>query len=620
MAKLNPTLDVINRQKVKPTEGEMTLLKFLLSNLDDSFEVFFQPLLNGDFPDIVIMKKGYGVLIIEVKDWELNKYKLDNKGKWHIINNDTKIISPFEQVREYKYNLFTLHSEELFNLQIKDPSLWNTVKCAVYFHKPKATELRHFLFDGVRNDNYEGFMNNYFWFGNDSLTQNGLNQLLHWASLSTPSSLFTPKVYESFLRYLQSPIHKIEEGINIIYTKEQQELIRSEVKPRRKIKGVAGSGKTLVLAKRAVNSHIRTGGTVLILTYNIALKNYIRDKISDVREEFNWRYFYITNYHHFFKTNAYRYHVPLISLDCWEDVDFFEEVKDNIVKYDVVLIDETQDYLQEWINIIVKYFTHDDTEFIVFGDEKQNIYDRQLDENKEIIVKSIRGRWNNSMNKSYRLTNRIANLAIKFQNQIFKQKYNNDDIISMSSIDFQTRVLQYHYFTSYNSDNLFNVIYDVLDKNKIHSSDVGILSSKIELLRDIDYSIRNSKHENTNLGFESKEEFEKYGNNKSKIEDIRRIRKFHFYMKSGTVKLSTVHSFKGWEIDTLFLIIDKDKSFNISTAELIYTGITRARRNLIIINLANDQYHDFFNKEIEDKFIHNLPITTNKDPFDDLPF
>ncbi len=197
-----------------------------------------------------------------------------------------------------------------------------------------------------------------------------MRHLLSKIRLDKPSYYFDDELYYSFLRYLKPPIHQLEDGIKITYTKEQQELIRSEIRPRRKIKGVAGCGKTLVLAKRAVNAHLRTQGQVLILTYNISLKNYIHDKINDVREEFSWSNFYITNYHQFFKTQANNYNLELESYETWQDVSFFESVKASIQKFDVVLIDEIQDYQQEWIDIIVKYFTHSDTELVVFGDEK----------------------------------------------------------------------------------------------------------------------------------------------------------------------------------------------------------------------------------------------------------
>lgn len=51
----------------------MHLLQFLIANLDDSYEIFFNPYLNGDRPDIVVLRYGYGVLIFEVKALESKK-------------------------------------------------------------------------------------------------------------------------------------------------------------------------------------------------------------------------------------------------------------------------------------------------------------------------------------------------------------------------------------------------------------------------------------------------------------------------------------------------------------------------------------------------------------------
>ncbi len=62
-------------------------------------------------------------------------------------------------------------------------------------------------------------------------------------------------------------------------------------------------------------------------------------------------------------------------------------------------------------------------------------------------------------------------------------------------------------------------------------------------------------------------------------------------MNSGTVKLSTIHSFKGWESETVFLIIERNHA-NIEATfdEILYTGLTRSRKNLIIINFGNEAY------------------------------
>lgn len=181
----------------------------------------------------------------------------------------------------------------------------------------------------------------------------------------------------------------------------------------------------------------------------------------------------------------------------------------------------------------------------------------------------------------------------------------------MSKFDFEKRIIEYHYFHFFDANVLYEQIYNVLQNNQIHSSDAGVLCSKVEVLRDIDFLIRTKKKELTTTTFETKEEFEKIKDSgvdeetlKNKLEDLRKIKKNHFWMKTGTVKLSTVHSFKGWEIDTLFLFIEteEEESKKFTNAELIYTGLTRARRNLIVFNLGNNKYDDFFKKEIEKKY------------------
>ncbi len=627
MAILEPAIEVIKRQKVQPTEGEWSLLNFLMQNLDNTYEIYFQPFLNGDNPDFAIMRKGSGVLLIEVKDWNLQNYYIDEKTNWRLIKNDVHIKSPLKQVDDYKSNLFQLHIEDLFLKSIKNKNHWATVNTAVYFHNETEKQLTDFLLSDFIIDTeeknykyYRRFVNYFGLLGKDSLNKNKIDTLLSKFWLNKKSNYFDDILYNSFHRYLKSPIHQVEDGINIIYTQEQQELIKSEIRPRRKIRGVAGGGKTLVMAKRAVNAHKRTNSKVLILTYNLSLKNYIHDRINDVREEFSWNNFYITNYHQFFKSQANNCNLEIHSLTAWQDTFFFESVKDEIKKFDTVLIDEIQDYQQEWIDIIAKYFIHDDTEWVVFGDDKQDIYQRKL------VVRNIPGNWNKSLNNSFRFTGAIANIAIKFQKHFFDKIYEIDDIKIMSRIDFESRTIEYHSFKSFNAEKLYKEIFSVLEKNKIHSSDAGILCSKVELLRELDFLIRTKKNEKTTTIFETKEELEiitmeetkrlhdsiakKDGKKinirkeiQERLEDIRKIKKNHFWMKTGTLKLSTIHSFKGWEIDTLFLLIeDEGKGDEFTNAELIYTGLTRARKNLIVFNLGSKKFDTFFKNAIEAKY------------------
>ncbi|HPX75999.1 MAG TPA: NERD domain-containing protein [Bacteroidales bacterium] len=618
MAKIFPTLKQIDLLKVKPTKGERKLLYFLNSTLDDTYEVYFQPFLNGDNPDIIILRKNSGAMIIEVKDWDLNSYQLNANRNWELknINNPygkKQIVkSPIQQVFEYKENLFNLHIENLLEKKIKNPKFWSVVTCSVYFHNASKKQIDTFLqFGQESNKAYLKFLSHFEILGNDSLTKENFQNILAKRWLNKKSFLFDNELYKSFKRYLSPPFHSIEQGKPITYSSEQQKIIKSKSNTQQKIKGVAGCGKTLALAKRAVNAHLRHNDNVLILTFNISLRNYIHDCISDVRENFEWKYFTILHYHQFIK--AYKNNENLV------DEEENEIINSNNITFQTIIIDEVQDYDRTWI-INVKQFLAKDGEFVVFGDEKQNIYQRELDNKKPYT--SIGGPWY-ILKKSFRTTVQLTNLATKFQRTFFTNKYDYDEIIIQTRLD-DVSFIKYYYLNNTDIQEILNIYnYTITEKN-IHDNDVCFLSSKVEILRLIDKSIRDKFNKKTNTMFETQEIYEElqskntindiivdWTNLKKELETVRRNKKFNFWNNSGTTKLSTIHSFKGWEIHTLFLIIENENNngFDFTTDELIYSAITRCRQNLIIINIGNKRYDDFFKKNVPDK---SITPTTNE--------
>ena len=76
MAHIYPSFDQIEKLKVPPTSGEETLLRLLYDSLDNRFEIYFQPYLGGDRPDVILVNKESGIMIFEVKDWELKNYRI----------------------------------------------------------------------------------------------------------------------------------------------------------------------------------------------------------------------------------------------------------------------------------------------------------------------------------------------------------------------------------------------------------------------------------------------------------------------------------------------------------------------------------------------------------------
>ncbi|TLX72836.1 nuclease [Labilibacter sediminis] len=710
MATLIPSYEKVLTMKVKPEEGELHLLKFLDKELDSSFEVFFNPYMNGDRPDIVIMRKSYGVLVIEVKDYNLDLYELDDRKNFIIKSNRANTYkSPISQVLKYKDNFFELHIDKLLEKKIKDIRNFNIVSSAVYFHNSNSEQIKELLVTPFKeNRKYQNFLKyNIDLIGRDNLNEFDFNKILRnrYLKSNKTSFLFTDDIYDSFKRFLKPPIHLKEQGKELRYSKKQMEIIYDSTRKEQRIKGVVGSGKTTILAARAVQAHKRTKGNVLILTFNITLKNYIKDKISDVREEFSWENFVISNYHLFINAQLNNLGIPVeVPKDFKElsDIEkdaFFEnryysnkklflERKDDIKTYDVILIDEIQDYKRAWMEIVKECFLSEGGEYVLFGDVKQNIYNNTTD-SKDIVTNVNRKPV--QLKNCFRSDFKIKDLAINYQKDIFKDKYEIDSFNAKQDnleLDFgrnQQGSLNYIHLTNTDSvTSLYTIIHaNAINKN-VPPNDITILGHSISLLKKFDAYYRYSSNEKTNTMFETFEMvyrmglnyikknnqpiwlkigialikrqkdyktdnafnqlsvlftvydlYKEYGDRfkdkldyyttkfktttkdyiafrekyeteinafindfgpKRQVSNLKMIRnnkKIHFYMNSGTVKISTIHSFKGWESETLFLILEKKYSqMQMTFDEILYTGITRSRANLVIINFGNEEYHN----------------------------
>jgi len=656
MAIIFPTLENIKRLKKQPTDGEWFLINYLIENLPKEIELYFQPFINGDIPDIVLIEKEVGVTIIEVKDWNLGAYRIDSENNWYVQKHTTSIKSPFMQVNTYKDNLFELHINGLLEFKLrqedKKQSIYGKIKTFVYFHNTSKKELDTFSDksiellkeqDNKNNNNFQNKSIQYNQYEKNRISiktkldkiKEGFNFLAvtrdNLWKITLPKrdmlNLLSPSIYEEFLRYLQPPLHVREMGKAISYTQEQQEVIESK-NAFEKVKGVAGSGKTAVLAKRAVNAHKRHGGRILILTYNITLLNYIHDKISDIKEKFSWDQFYIINYHEFFKQNANYLGIDIklpewlkekikylskeeanilvseyFDTNFYSNKDIFKEYGYGLRKYKSIFIDEIQDYTPAWLYIIKNYMLEENGEMVLFGDEKQNLYHHQEDSTQVTQITNGFEKCHYLKQATRQLGNgdRILDLSKKFQKAYFSGKYELDDYENqINQLKLEEGIFKVAYynksFTSllpeYNQDieKMLEIILKEVKNNNIHNNDYCILSSRIDVLREVDYVLRNRYKLKTMTTFESKERYISIGSTKNNpIGTIHRHKKLHFWSNSGTIKLATVHSYKGFESQTVFLILnDRDDP------EQVYAGFTRSKSNLMVFMEEHSDYKEFF--------------------------
>ena len=632
MAVIYPELENIQRLKVPPTPGEWDLVTYLKDNLDDSYEVFFNPYLDGDRPDIIILKERCGAFIIEVKDWNLTKYRVLENNKWDVFDGSkwSSKASPHTQVFRYKKDLYDLHLPIVGLASLKNPNFFNFVHCLVYFYNSDKKAIDSLYSSAEEKQREErGKLNQRFKeneidcdaydkaiayqdkkrraiqrdksmsFGSDRLA------LMAKKIKEIPThNLFDGDVYRDFKRRLSPSQHTLNQGIPINFDPKQLGLTKSK-NGGEKIQGVAGCGKTSILSQRAINAHVRHGSTVLILTFNITLKNYIRDTISDIQGHRNFSAFEISTYHQFYNSQVNNAEMDIVELierygiEQLYSVDIFQHT--DVAKYHTILLDEVQDYQSEWVKIVRDNFLSQDGEMVLFSDDSQNIYKRDV--GRLPVIAHGFGSWN-MLTRSYRTSlDSPLNLLFKdFQTQFLIKKYADTATVytKPTQLGFGFSLLKYESIPDGGwGEAVFDSIQSYMKSYEFNPNDVVILCSKIYLIRHLnEFWI---KRENTQCMFETYQELSAWTKkpvdelkqldedqinllihqNKDDIYRIRRAKKNHFYANSGLIKLSTIHSYKGLGSKVVFYVMCKEDE-----PEVVYTSITRSSEHLVVFDLG----------------------------------
>ena len=355
-----------------------------------------------------------------------------------------------------------------------------------------------------------------------------------------------------------------------------------------------------------------------ILTFNISLIQYVRLRISQVPADFSTAKFEITNYHQFFLSMANTYSNESLSLADFDEPDFFAPYIDRTKRYKTILIDEVQDFKTSWLHSIITYFLAPNGTVSVFGDGEQNIYNREMEaETKMPVIPTFTGRWN-EMNE--RVSMRIINPQIAKLSYLFAKTFVDKSIQQVNvnnELVFETYWIKYwNVGKDKDALTLCQNVKWILQEYRINPRDAVVLSESINILRDIEKYYTDEQHQ-CMTNFETADQYEELRKSQESptlfqkdLKEIRRAAKTHFTTDCDSLKLSTIHSFKGWESESVIMLLQPEMQENSTyegyyiqerenTPALIYTALTRAKCNLFIINLGNAKYHHFFQTNIQ---------------------
>lgn len=577
--------------------------------------MYIDPVINEVAVDFIIVRPNRGLLLLNVFEENLDNCQLSQDGKEISVIDDNGVAtktfqSPIELINVCQTSIKD-GIEELLMSTIESTRNFGLIKKVVVFTANDNNKVRDFFGISSEQINYT------YLFGNEFVSKKSVSQGLYTQiGLINTSSYFDDAVKRKIAKILSPSWHSYQEGKTGIEPKGAQKKLVVSQNAHQKISGVAGSGKTHVLAARAVNAMKRTGGDVLVLTFNITLANYLKFRLSEIREDFSWEKIDIYPYHQFFRIRASECQLH-VDFGAYDRISFFDDATPQ-KRYSAIFVDEVQDYTTEWLRIVMQNFLLPNGEFVVFGDPKQNVYHRPIDSNGDIRLGVIGGVWNKELSTGRRFTNpRLATLATTFQAKFLS----NQPIDTISTTTGYDNTLNFQIVTYYNMrgsftmENLISKLTEIMNNSNNDPKDFVVLASYSKLLQTIDSKYRETTGEETEITFVSTEQYErlkelhkvsdehpaswKYNRD---YEALGRTRKQLFTTDKRCLKLSTIKSFKGWESPSVIIILDDE--YNAKAAcrkpmepEMMYTAITRARESLYIINIGNETYDKFFKEQ-----------------------
>ncbi|QIX62721.1 ATP-binding domain-containing protein [Hymenobacter sp. BT18] len=614
--RLYPTWEQLEAVHNPLTPGEKALIRYLDKYLPvdkqwnedkplahySGWLIFAQPYFNGTRPDVVILNPSIGMMIFEVKDWELSNYAWC-EGNFCVdtAHGYQRIKSPIKQVRHYREKLISqlvpAIGEQIDREQDKEnqPS-FGLIKTAVYFHK-STTATAQSLFGpkkrkGQTDQQFVSEKVNYFKyepvFGFDSLRAGLLEDIV--PDVYRKGSYFwQPKWNEEILFWMRPPHHSIEQGTPLSLRGNQFKVAEPRSGHHR-VRGVAGSGKTQALAYRA-GKLASQGYNVLIITYNITLWHYIHDMIKRAPFSFSMERFTLVHFHGFCKDRLNELEQDWPSSDGFKDLQVFFQtgVPDAVIqainsvaqrggaalpKYDAILIDEGQDYHFEWYDMLTSHFLSDRDELLVVCDKKQNIYQRELlwlDKRVNRVGLEKFSEEYIDLKSSHRLPPSVAEITNEFS-----ETFNlNQDLRAVKLTD-KPRLLDNQHIIWLNIEGqrwleYIHFAFLRLKRAQYHPSDTVILLPSHEKGFEAVMFFENLKV-GVNHVFENEMEKGYHPNKKA------------FWPGDGRLKMSTIHSFKGWEAKNVVLFIDHTSEPESQLNAIVYTALTRTRENLIVLN------------------------------------
>lgn len=622
---VSPKVSELEKLKQPLTKGEKLVFDFFDQNLDLKWEIYIQPHMNGLRPDFVLLNSDVGIAVFEVKDWDLDamSYRIEigpdrvpklvgeKDGKSFLLQKQ----NPIFKVQQYKEELFNLYCPRL-----QQGNGFAVITAGVIF--PYADDFKvSSLFASSKE--YLG-MSRFPAYspivGREALASGDVSRVFPEGTRKQ-SRYMTEELARDLRYWLVEPDFSVTQRQPLELDSAQKSLVTGRTASGyRRIKGPAGSGKSLILAARAAQL-ISEGKSVLIITYNITLLHYLLDiavrwptSAGNTRKAITALNFHLwckrvceeAGLSHEYKNLWKGQNTSVLNdaLPALVDRIIEFDTERDVTRYDAILVDEGQDFRLNWWNVLRKT-VRSDGERLLVADATQDIYETASAWTDEAMKNAgFSGQWN-QLRVSYRLPGELLAYAKQFA-----EKYLPGDSrilpepIQQQSLETEPCFLRWvHVIPEYAATVCESEILRIFQQSEPQNlaiSDITFLCDKKRIGLDVVRLLEQKKIRTVHTYSSDDKES--------------RRQKVGFYMGDARVKATTLHSFKGWESRSLVIYISE--SANSKDLALLYIGLTRLKRSvdgsyLTVVSSA-EKLMDFGKTFPDFKCVHDFSEISGK--------
>ena len=458
MARILPALSTITRM----TSGERRFGQRLESLLEDDYLVWFDIPLGRQrrYPDFIILHPYHGLLFLEVKDWKIETLRAMTPERVEIDTNEGRktVSNPLQQARQCSF--------AAINQLERDPQLVQTNEryrgklCFPYGHGvvfPNIT--RRQWNQAISEEEQERILPAHRLICKDEMLPTtdpeafqqrlwGMFDYTFGEQLSVPQidrirwQLFpevridppTEDLFGEDNEDTEAAVEVIPDVVRVMDL-EQERLARNMGDGHRVIHGVAGSGKTLILGYRCLHLAQAVQKPMLVLCFNITLAARLRQFITEkgIAEKVQ-----VHHFHEWCKRQLDTYHVhtlpgsrPAYERQVESVINAVDEGWIPRAQYSALMIDEGHDFEQAWLKLVVQMIDPATNSLLLLYDDAQSIY-RKQSLKFPLSTAGIQARGRTTILKlNYRNTREILTFAYDFAKDFLQVHETDDDHIPL---------------------------------------------------------------------------------------------------------------------------------------------------------------------------------------------